>query len=166
MSSGSAIAMIEIGASSYSANMALTLGFSTNTGVGFAIGSTWKYNAGSGLNDGNWHHMVATRTGTTYKIYIDTVDTAFLGGGYAYTNANTIGKGNFGGNFAGNIDEVGIWNSALSSAAVTEIYNSGVPNDLDELTNASDPTAWYRICLLYTSPSPRDRTRSRMPSSA
>ena len=24
----------------------------------------------------------------------------------------------------------------------------------------------YRVCLLYTSPSPRDRTRSRMPSSA
>ena len=27
-----------------------------------------------------------------------------------------------------------------------------------------DPTRW--TCLLYTSPSPRDRTRSRMPSSA
>ena len=25
---------------------------------------------------------------------------------------------------------------------------------------------WYTNCLLYTSPSPRDRTRSRMPSSA
>ena len=25
---------------------------------------------------------------------------------------------------------------------------------------------WFRYCLLYTSPSPRDRTRSRMPSSA
>ena len=25
---------------------------------------------------------------------------------------------------------------------------------------------WSRFCLLYTSPSPRDRTRSRMPSSA
>ena len=25
---------------------------------------------------------------------------------------------------------------------------------------------FYDICLLYTSPSPRDRTRSRMPSSA
>ena len=24
----------------------------------------------------------------------------------------------------------------------------------------------HRVCLLYTSPSPRDRTRSRMPSSA
>ena len=27
-------------------------------------------------------------------------------------------------------------------------------------------TASHRSCLLYTSPSPRDRTRSRMPSSA
>ena len=26
--------------------------------------------------------------------------------------------------------------------------------------------AVYKLCLLYTSPSPRDRTRSRMPSSA
>ena len=26
--------------------------------------------------------------------------------------------------------------------------------------------ALYMVCLLYTSPSPRDRTRSRMPSSA
>ena len=26
--------------------------------------------------------------------------------------------------------------------------------------------AWDNACLLYTSPSPRDRTRSRMPSSA
>ena len=27
-------------------------------------------------------------------------------------------------------------------------------------------STWNRVCLLYTSPSPRDRTRSRMPSSA
>ena len=30
----------------------------------------------------------------------------------------------------------------------------------------SDPETIKNICLLYTSPSPRDRTRSRMPSSA
>ena len=35
---------------------------------------------------------------------------------------------------------------------------AGVPADLTG--------AWARVCLLYTSPSPRDRTRSRMPSSA
>ena len=30
----------------------------------------------------------------------------------------------------------------------------------------ADQKGFSRICLLYTSPSPRDRTRSRMPSSA
>ena len=34
------------------------------------------------------------------------------------------------------------------------------------LTNLPDPLVRARVCLLYTSPSPRDRTRSRMPSSA
>ena len=29
-----------------------------------------------------------------------------------------------------------------------------------------DGAPWFGTCLLYTSPSPRDRTRSRMPSSA
>ena len=33
-------------------------------------------------------------------------------------------------------------------------------------TRLSAAEATWEICLLYTSPSPRDRTRSRMPSSA
>ena len=32
--------------------------------------------------------------------------------------------------------------------------------------NVHDDHLRYMVCLLYTSPSPRDRTRSRMPSSA
>ena len=32
--------------------------------------------------------------------------------------------------------------------------------------NSHDLFKWAKHCLLYTSPSPRDRTRSRMPSSA
>ena len=43
--------------------------------------------------------------------------------------------------------------------------------DLGSVNKVYDVTCKYanyiiRICLLYTSPSPRDRTRSRMPSSA
>ena len=34
------------------------------------------------------------------------------------------------------------------------------------LHRATEKLAETRTCLLYTSPSPRDRTRSRMPSSA
>ena len=38
------------------------------------------------------------------------------------------------------------------------------PADIGFVNNTTEPV--YKICLLYTSPSPRDRTRSRMPSSA
>ena len=37
---------------------------------------------------------------------------------------------------------------------------------LNELSNALTKNGKISACLLYTSPSPRDRTRSRMPSSA
>ena len=46
-----------------------------------------------------------------------------------------------------------------SAQAQAERYNCDA-RTVDELL--ADP----EICLLYTSPSPRDRTRSRMPSSA
>ena len=42
------------------------------------------------------------------------------------------------------------------------IWYADEPGFVKSLNKASDPY----ICLLYTSPSPRDRTRSRMPSSA
>ena len=35
-----------------------------------------------------------------------------------------------------------------------------------QIGDDNDPLKPYLDCLLYTSPSPRDRTRSRMPSSA
>ena len=45
-------------------------------------------------------------------------------------------------------------------------FNEGLENDAGAFpANAEEIEVW-RDCLLYTSPSPRDRTRSRMPSSA
>ena len=41
------------------------------------------------------------------------------------------------------------------------VFHIGTP--LEEQVGAITPSS---LCLLYTSPSPRDRTRSRMPSSA
>ena len=38
--------------------------------------------------------------------------------------------------------------------------------DLDPLKIIKTLNGYVILCLLYTSPSPRDRTRSRMPSSA
>ena len=46
----------------------------------------------------------------------------------------------------------------------TENFNLMTSSQIMMATKNEDDT-WH-ICLLYTSPSPRDRTRSRMPSSA
>ena len=49
--------------------------------------------------------------------------------------------------------------------AKTEYRQDYAPEVLESFVN-KHPGNDYWVCLLYTSPSPRDRTRSRMPSSA
>ena len=44
--------------------------------------------------------------------------------------------------------------------------NSNEENGVTDVFRPAKGNAKVIICLLYTSPSPRDRTRSRMPSSA
>ena len=50
--------------------------------------------------------------------------------------------------------------------AVAELAYQGVNVIIDDLLFKPDYLGDYRDCLLYTSPSPRDRQKSRMPSSA
>jgi hypothetical protein len=42
----------------------------------------------------------------------------------------------------GYIDEVSVWDTALSSTAVSDLYNSGTPTDL---TGSSNLVAWWRM---------------------
>ena len=126
-----------------------TYGVSTNRVI--AIGSSY---GSTKLNDGNWHHLVWTRDISTgaMKGYVDGnltpevtgTSTGTFGSMFrigAYTNA----AGAVSYYYEGLIDEVAYWDSLLTDAAITEIFNSGVPNDLDSLSNASSPTAWYRM---------------------
>ena len=57
----------------------------------------------------------------------------------------------------------GLLSSPLLWAVILSLGVSGVPQAHGQ---ESKPLSKKIICLLYTSPSPRDRTRSRMPSSA
>ena len=69
------------------------------------------------------------------------------------------------------------WTDHISAGSnwgtdTTTTYTSVVPITIDTLTGETNPTQSFLpstkfvICLLYTSPSPRDATLSRMPSSA
>ena len=58
--------------------------------------------------------------------------------------------------------------SALANQAVSKKDWEKAKSALERALKITpeDASIWRRFCLLYTSPSPRDRTRSRMPSSA
>ena len=48
----------------------------------------------------------------------------------------------------------------LTDGGAPELWNVEKPEEIEAVLEA------YAACLLYTSPSPRDRQKSRMPSSA
>ena len=53
-----------------------------------------------------------------------------------------------------------------SAGAQSQIEMQDALDQIENLTISTNLSMYYTNCLLYTSPSPRDRTRSRMPSSA
>ena len=120
----------------------------------------------SGLNDGQWHHIVAFFDGTKGALYVDssevsTVLVSSITGGvegplwpngnpnYNVENYTTwIGKA-VTTTFDGKLDEVAIWNSAISENTIQAIYdatanNPGKVADLSE-TPEGLPSAWYRM---------------------
>lgn len=57
------------------------------------------------------------------------------------TDAVTIAKAYNGNYFNGKIDELALFNSALSASDITAIYNSGAPADISSL----NPLGWWRM---------------------
>ena len=112
-------------------------------------GTNGYYGGTTFVNDGNWHHVVCVATGTVTgsSIYIDgsVVNT---GNAKVQASANTddftIGMTADGNNeYQGNLDEIAIFDYALSASDVTSMYNSGTPNNLDDLSTS--PVAWWRM---------------------
>ena len=103
------------------------------------------------ISDNNWHHVAVTcAQGDSIRLYVDgsqlnsssapstTTATAmhnFIIGGALNTASQVVLP------FQGNVDEVGIFNTQLSSSDITTIYNSGSPDDLSSF----NPVGWYRM---------------------
>lgn len=110
------------------------------------VGGTAAFhtNAGSGVNDGNWHHCVVTVDGGTIALYIDGSSGGSTSGGATIGAYNRLGQGHYG-YFNGELANIAIFTSALSSAQVSSIYSSGragvVSGALSWWTGDSDSAA-------------------------
>ena len=101
--------------------------------------------------------------GATQTLTNKTLDNAAFTGTFSIVDFTSTGSGVLGTTSA---DTVTVNGSASFSAAAT-FNNTVVANQTLTITGDLIPNSSIDMsCLLYTSPSPRDRTRSRMPSSA
>lgn len=107
--------------------------------------------------DDTWKHFVFTWGSSTLKLYVNgtedtnptkTTDTAFsalydsavgLVVGSLWESGSSVAE------LVGNIDELSLWNVALSAAEVTELYNSGAPGDLSAHSQTAGLVSWYKM---------------------
>jgi len=113
------------------------------------------------VNEGIWHQIVTTYDGSRVKMYIDTT----LQDSSAVVSLGTIssffGIGNVSWAnvpFQGQIDDVGLWDRALTQQEITDLYNYcqlsigtqpinqsvNISNNAQFTTAASDPLATYQ----------------------
>ena len=106
--------------------------------------------------DGNWHHLVVTYDQSNLKVYIDGNLEATPGlpsSNYATSSGLTIGSWSDNNRyFDGSIDEVAVWDSALSSCDIKGIYEGSIgsnagkaANLLDANTTIPAPVYWNRM---------------------
>ena len=84
------------------------------------------------VNDGKWHLITGTRQGTTWSIYVDGVlSSSQTQGTGASINASGydmsvgVGPGNSSGYFNGSIDDVRVYDRALSPSEIQYLYLMG-----------------------------------------
>ena len=115
------------------------------------------------LNDGHWHHLTGIRNGTTALIYVDGVQEGTASNGSFGAISLTCGFDTIGGNnssascaepansnfFNGLIDEVEVFNHALSQSEIQAIFNAGSSGKCKPSTELE--TSEFSACLVVNS---------------
>jgi len=115
------------------------------------ITETILTSTGFTANDGNWHHAVGVCNGTNIELYIDGVlnvsGTNSISGINTSTYINEIGSRTTGTSnfFNGQLSNISIWNAALTSSQVTELYGSGTPTNLNNHSAYSSLVSWWQL---------------------
>lgn len=111
-----------------------------------------------GLRDGAWHLIACTYTGggaaSNVAIYVDGVLRPMATIANDLSGLTTLNAADFtmasndggvSGTYTGGIDEVSVWDIALTLTKIQEIYHNGFPDDLSTHSAADDLLAWWRM---------------------
>ena len=105
-----------------------------------------------------WHRMKIKALGDTVQVWLDDQQTA------DFKDPSPLGLGYIG--LQAKKGAVAFRNIRLKPLSQKPLFDGTLPSDADLSKWNTDQSMDSKFCLLYTSPSPRDRQKSRMPSSA
>jgi hypothetical protein len=95
-----------------------------------------------------WHHLVGIYDGSNVKLFVNGVEYySISANGTLNSNNNnaTIGYHASTGNFNGKLSNASIWNTALTSAQISELFNEGVPSNLNNHSAYSNLVSWWQL---------------------
>ena len=119
-----------------------------------------NYNVSTTAANGDWHNIILVFDGSgaanadKLKLYFN--GSNITGGTYsgnvpasvgAFTSSMTsnIGRTPSTAYFNGSMSNASIWNTALTSTQVTELYNSGTPSNLSSHSATSNLISWWKL---------------------
>ena len=118
--------------------------------VGDGINAYKLINSNSAIPDNTWTHVAGVLSGTNVLLYINgtlqTETETFTGTLLSPSSKIFIGAQGPSGNndFVGSISNPVVWNTGLSASEVREIYNEGLPSDLNTFSGTA-PVAWWQL---------------------
>jgi len=125
-----------------------------NGGLGLSMGITSnRWQTGRSVTAGVWQHVVAIYDNGSMRFYHNGTEftTSSTEGNHSSNGTFTIGANQNGGaNFyTGLIDEVAVWNEALTASEITTLYNSGeginASSNSGNYTSSTNLVGYYKM---------------------
>lgn len=98
-----------------------------------------------------WYHVLGVADGSNIKLYVNgnlqTIVSSYDGTIYSPNENFNIGKQSSPSNYYwdGKLSNVSVFNTGLTSAQVTELYNEGVPSNLNNHSAYSNLVSWWQL---------------------
>ena len=113
----------------------------------YNVSNLWVIN-NTQIMTNDWINVVVIRNSGTFSVFYNNVPQTLTATSdsqnYSGNNGYRIGSGNLG-DLDGQLSNMAIWNAALTSSQVTELYNEGVPSNLNNHSAYSNLVSWWQL---------------------